>query len=194
MSSVTKKHQKFFCAFPVFCKIVTFPSGTTTFSSSFSETSLKCFHVMSVTNYRAQNVLWMITNKRNTIFKKIFLRKFSSVVTARFHSRNLATYCAISGANTSQAVVFVFFCPTYFGEFKALTDLQELYQNDMSSSTANVDFSDLLDFKTEALNLKFRIQRLNLNDSCVLEPLTTLFSCRKKLFLLWTRYWEKRWI
>ena len=104
-----KLGKKFFCAFLVCCKIVTFPSGTTTFSSSFSETSLKSFHVMNMTNYWAQNVLWMITNERNTIVKRFFLRKLSSVVTARFPSRNLATYCAISGANTSQAVVIVVF-------------------------------------------------------------------------------------
>ena len=102
--------KKFLCAFFVFfCKIGTFPTWTTTFSSSFSQTSTKCFHVMNVTNYLAQNVLWMIKSESNTILKRMFLRKFSSVVTARFPSRNLGTYCAISGTNTCQAVVVVVF-------------------------------------------------------------------------------------
>ena len=62
------------------------------------------------------------------------------------------------------------FFPTYFGWLNALTDHQEQYHNDISSSTANVDFSDLLDFTTEAVNSKFRIHRLKLDNSDVLEP------------------------
>ena len=85
-----------------------------------------------------------------------------------------------------------FSCPTYFGELKSLTDHQEHYHNDISSSTANVDFSDLLDFTTEAVNSKFRIHRLKLDDSSVLEPFNYLTLVREKLFLLWKRYWEKR--
>ena len=74
-----------------------------------------------------------------------------------------------------------FSCPTYFGQFKAMTDHQEQYQNDLSSSTAIVDFSDLLDFTTEAVNSKFGIHRLKLDDSGLWSRSTTLFSCGKKI-------------
>ena len=74
-----------------------------------------------------------------------------------------------------------FSCPTYFGELKSLTDHQEQYHNDKSSSTGNVDFSDLLDFTTEAVKSKFRIHRLKLDDSSVLEPFNYLILVREKI-------------
>ena len=73
-----------------------------------------------------------------------------------------------------------FSCPTYFGELKALTDHQEQDHNDISSN-ANVDFPDLLDFTTEAVNPKFGIHRLKLDDSGVLEPFSYLILVREKL-------------
>ena len=73
------------------------------------------------------------------------------------------------------------FCPTYFGELKSLTDHREQYHNDISSSTPNVDSSDLLDFTTEAVNSKFRIHRLKLDDSSVLEPFNYLILVREKI-------------
>ena len=74
--------------------------------------------------------------------------------------------------------------PTYFGELKSMTDHQEQYHNDISSSTPNVDFSDLLDFTTEAVNSKFRIHRLKLDDSSVLEPFNYLILVREKIISL----------
>ena len=71
--------------------------------------------------------------------------------------------------------------PTYFGVLKALTDHQEQYHNDISSSNANVDFSDLLDFTTEDVNSKFRIHRLKLDDSGVLETFNYLILLREKI-------------
>ena len=71
-----------------------------------------------------------------------------------------------------------FSCLTYFGEFEALIDHEEQYHHDISSSTANVDFSDLLDFTTEAVNSKFRINRLKFDDSGVLEPFNYLILVR----------------
>ena len=62
-----------------------------------------------------------------------------------------------------------------------MTDHQEQYHNDISSSTANVDFSDLLNFTTEAVNSKFRIHRLKLDDSGVLEPFNYLILVREKI-------------
>ena len=74
-----------------------------------------------------------------------------------------------------------FSCPTYFGELKALTDHQEQYHNDISSSNANADFSDLLGFTTEGVNSKFRIHRLKFDDSGVLETFTYLILVREKI-------------
>ena len=108
-SSETKKHKKFFCAFLVFCKIVTFPCETTTFSSSFSETFPKMFPCDQCDKLLSSKRALNDHKRRNTIVKRMFLQKFSSVVIARFPSRNLAIYCAISGANTSQEVVIVVF-------------------------------------------------------------------------------------
>ena len=79
------------------------------FTKLFPDTSLKRFLVLNVTFYWAQNVHWTITSERNTIVKRMFLRNFSSVVSAKIPSRNLETYCAISGNNTNQAVVVVVF-------------------------------------------------------------------------------------
>ena len=45
---------------------------------------------------------------------------------------------------------------------------------------ANVDFSDLLDFRTEAVNSKFRIHRLKLDDSGVSEPFNYIILVREK--------------
>ena len=77
-----------------------------------------------------------------------------------------------------------FSCPTCFGELKSLTDHQEQYHNDISSSLANVDFSDLLDFTTEAGNSKFRIHRLEFDDSSVLEPFNYLILVREKIIFV----------
>ena len=74
-----------------------------------------------------------------------------------------------------------FSCPTYFGELKALTNHQEQDHNDVSSPNANVDFSDLLDFTTEAVNSKFRIHRLKLDDSGIPEPFNYLILVREKI-------------
>ena len=87
-----------------------------------------------------KNVRRMITSERNTISKR--MRKFSSVVSARFPVRNLATYCNHLKNHYVSSSSCCFSCPTFFGEMRALT---EQYQNDKSSS-ANVGFSDLLDF------------------------------------------------
>ena len=74
-----------------------------------------------------------------------------------------------------------FSCPTYFGELKAMTDDQGQYHNDISSSDANVDFSDLLDLITEAVNSKFRIHWLKLDHSGVWSRSSTLFASGKKI-------------
>ena len=84
-----------------------------------------------------------------------------------------------------------FSCPTYFGELKALTDHQQQYHNDISSSNANVDFSDLPDVTTEAVNSKFRIHRLKLDDSGVLEPFNYLILVREKNYLFCERVIER---
>ena len=72
-----------------------------------------------------------------------------------------------------------------------MTDHQEQYHNDISSSTAKVDFSDLLDFTTEAVNSKFRIHRLKLNGSSVLEPFNYLILVREKNYFFCERVIER---
>ena len=123
----------------------------------------------------------MITSERNNcqenVSAKIFKRghcqvSFTKSCKLLRHLRNQhesgSRYCCFS-------------CTTYFGELKALTDHQEQDHNDISSSNANVDFSDLLDFTTEAVNPKFRIHRLKLDDSGVLEPFNYLILVREKI-------------
>ena len=85
----------------------------------------------------------------------------------------------LSNQHASGSNYRCFCCPTYFGELKALTDHQEQYHNDISSDE-KVDFSDLLDFTTEAVNSKFRIHRLKLDDSGVLEPFNYFSLVRDK--------------
>ena len=92
-----------------FCKNVTYPSKTTTFSSSILEISLECFHARIVTFYSFQNVLSMVTSERNTIVKKHFPRNFPKVASARFPSRSHATFCAVGGTNSNPAVFVAFF-------------------------------------------------------------------------------------
>ena len=129
----------------------------------------------------------MITSERNTIVKRMFLRKifkcghcevsFTKCCNLLRHLRSQHE----SGSSYVSLLVPRFSCPTYFGEFKALTDHQEQYHNDISSFTANADFSDLLDFTTEAVNSKVRIHRLKLDDGGILEPFNYLMLVREKI-------------
>ena len=74
-----------------------------------------------------------------------------------------------------------FSCPTYFGNHPALNQHQELYHSDISFGRASIDVSDLLDFTSEAVNSKYKIHRLKLENSGVLEPFNYLISLKQKM-------------
>ena len=181
-----KNIRNFFARFSFFfCKIVTFPSETTFFHRDLPK-MFQCDKLLS--SKRALNDHKRKKhNCQENVSAKIF--KCGHCEVSFTKSCNLLRH--LRSQHESGSSYRCFSCPTYFGELKSLTDHQEQYHNDISSSTAKVDFSDLLDFTTEAVNSKFRIHRLKLDDNSVLEPFNYLILVREKLYLLWTRYWEK---
>ena len=74
-----------------------------------------------------------------------------------------------------------FSCPTYFGSLSTLTQHQEQYHSDVSLGRPNINVSDLLDFTTEAVNSKFQIHRLMLEDSDALEPFNYITSQKDRI-------------
>ena len=120
---------------------------------------------------------WKKHNCQENVSAKIFKRVHREVSFTK--SCNLLRH--LRSQHESGSSYRCFSCPTYFRELKSLTDNQEQYQNDISSSTANVDFSDLRDFTTEPVKSKFRIHRLSLDDSNVLEPFNYLILVREKI-------------
>ena len=69
-----------------------------------------------------------------------------------------------------------FSCPTYFGSLSTLIQHQEQYHSDVSLGRPNINVSDLLNFTTEAVNSKFQIHRLKLEDSDRLELFNYIIS------------------
>ena len=74
-----------------------------------------------------------------------------------------------------------FSCPTYFGSLSTLTQHQEQYHSEVSLGRPNINVSDLLDFTTEAVNSKFQIHRLMLEDSDALEPFNYITSQKDRI-------------
>ena len=74
-----------------------------------------------------------------------------------------------------------FSCPTYLGSLSTLTQHQEQYHSDVSLGRPNINVSDLLDFTTEAVNSKFHIHRLKLEDSDALEPSNYISSQKDRI-------------
>ena len=74
-----------------------------------------------------------------------------------------------------------FSCPTYFGSLSTLTQHQEQYHSDVSLGRPNINVSDLLDFTTEAVNSKYQIHRLKLEDSDALEPFNYTTSQKDRI-------------
>ena len=74
-----------------------------------------------------------------------------------------------------------FSCPTYFGNLSRLTQHQEQYHSYVSPGGPNINVSDLLDFTTEAVNSKFQIHRLKLEDSDGLEPFNYIISQKDRI-------------
>ena len=73
-----------------------------------------------------------------------------------------------------------FSCPSYCGNLSTSTQ-QEHYHSDLSLGRPNINFSDMLDFPTEAVKTKFQIHRLKLVDSDVLEPFNYIISQKDRL-------------
>ena len=74
-----------------------------------------------------------------------------------------------------------FSCSAYFGSLSTLTQYQEQYHSDVSLGRPNINVSDLLDFTTEAVNSKFQIHRLKLEDSDALEPFNYIISQKDRI-------------
>ena len=74
-----------------------------------------------------------------------------------------------------------FSCPTYFGNLSTLTQRQEQYHSDVYLRRPNINVSDLIDFITEAINSKFQIHRLKLEDSDGLEPYNYIVSQKDRI-------------
>ena len=140
----------------------------------------KTFQCKECDFYWAQNVHWTITSERNTIVKRMFLRNFLGVVSAKIPSRNLETYCAISGNNTNQAVVVVVFLVPLALESSKHWLIMRSNITTVYPFPLRMFISDLLDFTTEGVNWKFRIHRLKLVDNDVLETFNYLLSVREK--------------
>ena len=74
-----------------------------------------------------------------------------------------------------------FSCPTYFGNLSTLTQHQEQNHSDVTLGGPNINVSGLVDFTTEAVNSKFQIHRLKLEDSDGLEPINYFISQKDRI-------------
>ena len=124
----------------------------------------------------------MIRSESSTILKRLIGPKFSNVVIGRFLSQKSSNLLPhLRNQHNSSGNYRCFSCPTYFGNLSTLTQHQEQYHSDVSLGRLKINVSDLLDFTTEAVNSKFQIHRLKLEDSDGMEPFNYMISQKARI-------------
>ena len=165
------------------CKLLTFPNATTIFSSSFSETSTKLFPCIEcgklLSSKRALNDH---KRKKHNCQENVSARFLKFAQGEVFFSKSCNLLHHLSNQHEAGCGYLCFFCPTHFEVLKSLKNHQEQYHNEISSSTVNVDFTDLLAFTTETMISEYRTHQLKFDDSGALEPFNQLIFVREKVF------------